>query len=115
MVPVIDAIAAAANATAIRKPNRQKAKPSERQIFQALCTSSRQARLERLKSCPFNIGRIPVRQSCGPAFCAGPTANLAAGQKGAASTNPETPPPSDQAIEIYIKFLKDRLARSLLI
>jgi hypothetical protein len=29
MVPVIDAIAAAANATAIRKPNRQKAKPSE--------------------------------------------------------------------------------------
>jgi hypothetical protein len=31
MVPVIDAIAAAANATAIRKPNRQKAKPSERQ------------------------------------------------------------------------------------
>jgi hypothetical protein len=52
MVPVIDAIAAAANATAIRKPNRQKAEPSERQIFRVLYTSSRQARLERLKSCP---------------------------------------------------------------
>jgi hypothetical protein len=96
MVPVIDAIAAAANATAIRKPNRQKAKPSERQIFRVPNLPSALHQLPASKigtaeKLPFNIGRIPVRQSRGGAFCAGQTANLAAGQKRGGLDYPRDP------------------------
>src|ERR1700753_4155112 len=80
----------------VRKPNLPSAK-----IFRALLHQLPASKIGTAEKLPFNIGRIPVRQSRGPAFCAGPTANLAAGQERDALDHPALYPPSCQDIEMY--------------
>ena len=68
------------------------------------------------RNAPFNIGRIPVRQSGRPGLFDSPQRQiLPRGQKKRSRSSSKICRPKTQAIEMYRYFLHPRLARSLLI